>query len=90
MSSVRIKVISSSKFLTELLTSGMNDTFSVIEIIEEDESEELIEAAELVNTFECNCLSDNMKATELAEEIEIESKPPRVSEEREGIEDTEI
>ena len=61
MSSVRIKVISSSKFLTELLTSGMNDTFSVIEIIEEDESEELTEAIELVEVFESNFLMETWK-----------------------------
>ena len=61
MSSVRIKVISSSKLLTELLTSGMNDTFSVIEIIEVDKSEELIEAVEQAEVFESNFLMENMK-----------------------------
>ena len=62
---------------------------SVIETLEEDESEELIEAAEPVEIFQCNSLLDNMEATEVAEEIEIESKSPRVSEEREGTKDTE-
>ena len=67
----------------------MDDSFSVIEIIEESESEELIKAAELVEIFECNSLPDNMEAIEVSEEIEIESKLPRVSEESEGTEDTE-
>ena len=42
-----------------------------------------------VEMFECNSLPDDMEATEVAEEIKIESKSPRVSEEREGTEDTE-
>ena len=62
----------------------MDDSFSVIEIIEEDNSEELIEVAEWVEIFECNSLPDNMEAIEVAEEIEIDSKSPRVSEESEG------
>ena len=61
----------------------MDDSISVIETIEEDKSEELIEATEPVEIFNCNSLPDNMEATELAEEIEIESKSPRVSEESE-------
>ena len=52
-------------------------------------SEELIEAAEPVEVFECHSLPNNMKATEVAEEIEIESKSPRVSEASEGTENTE-
>ena len=67
----------------------MDDSFSVIEIIEEDESEEFIEAVEPVKTFECNSLPDNMEASEVAKEIEIESKSPRVLEASEGTEDTE-
>ena len=63
-------------------------SISVIETIDEDESEELIEAAEPVEISECNSLTDNTEATEVAEEIEIESKSPRVSEEREGTEYT--
>ena len=62
---------------------------SVIETLEEDESEELIEAAKPVEISECNSLTDNMEATEVAEEIEIESKSPIVLEDREGTEDTE-
>ena len=61
----------------------MDDSISVIETIEEDKSEELIEATEPVEIFNCNSLPDNMEATKLAEEIEIESKSPRVSEESE-------
>ena len=67
----------------------MDDSFSVIEIIDEDESEVLIEAAEPVEIFECNSLLDNMEVTEVVGDIEIESKSPRVSEEREGTEDIE-
>ena len=67
----------------------MDDSFSVIERIEEDESEELIEADEPVEIFECYFFLDNMEVTEVAEEIEIEYKSPRVSEEREDTEDTE-
>ena len=55
----------------------MDDSFSVIERIEEDESEELIEADEPVEIFECYFFLDNMEVTEVAEEIEIESKSPR-------------
>ena len=44
---------------------------------------------EPVKIFECNSFPDNMEATEVVEEIKIESKSPRVSEEREGTEDTE-
>ena len=57
--------------------------------MEEDESEELIESIESVEIFECNSLPDNVEASEIAEEIEIEYKSPRVSEEREDTEDTE-
>ena len=42
-----------------------------------------------VEMFECNSLPDDMEATEVAEEIKIESKSPRVSEESESTEDTE-
>ena len=78
MSSVRTKVTSSSKLLTGLVTSGMNDTFSVIEIIEENESEELIEAVEPVEVFESNFLMENMEVTEEVEEKEIQSKSPGI------------
>ena len=60
----------------------------MIEIVEEDGSEELIEAAEPVEIFECNSLPDNMETIEVVEEIEIKSKSPRVPEERENTEDT--
>ena len=50
----------------------MNDSFSVIEITEEDESEKSIEGAEPVEIFEYNSLPDNMESIETAEEIEIE------------------
>ena len=63
----------------------MDDSFSVIE---EDESEELIEVAEPVEIFECDSLPHNMEETEVAEEIEIESKSPRVLKDWEGTEDT--
>ena len=52
--------------------TGIDYSFSVIKIIEKDESEELIEAAEPVEIFECNSLPDNMESIETAEEIEIE------------------
>ena len=55
----------------------MDDSFSVIEIIEEDESEELIEAVEPGGMFEYCSLPENMTAIE---EIEIKSKSARVSE----------
>ena len=67
----------------------MDDSFSVIEIIEEDGSEELIESTDPVEIFECNSLPDNMEVTEVVEKIEIEFKSLRVLEEREGIENTE-
>ena len=53
-------------------------------------SEELIETVEPVELFECDSFPDNMEIIEVAEEKEIESNSPRVSEEREGTEDTEI
>ena len=56
----------------------MDEVFLVIDVIEEDESEELIEAAEPVEIFECNSLPDNMEATEVVKEIVIEYKSPRV------------
>ena len=85
---VRAK-LTSAYILTWTSITGMDDSILVIETIEEDESEELIEADEPVEIFECDSLLDNMEATEVAEEIEIEYKSPRVSEEREGTEDTE-
>ena len=50
----------------------MDDSFSVIEIIEEDVREELIETAEPVEILEWDYLPDNMESIETAEEIEIE------------------
>ena len=88
-SSAIAKAISSSNVLTWISITGMNDSFSVIETIEEDESEELIEAVESVEMFKYNSLPDNTEAAEVAAKIEIESKSPSVSEEREGIKDTE-
>ena len=77
---------------------------SVIESIDEDESEELIEAAEPVEISECNSLTDNMEATEVSftnwwftEELSSDTNSvagkdkssSKVSEEREVKEDTE-
>ena len=67
----------------------MDDSFSVIEIIEGDGSEESIESTEPVEIFECNSLPDNMEVTEVVEKVEIEFKSLRVLEEREDIENTE-
>ena len=78
MASVTAKSILSSNLLTWTYITGMDDSLSVIEIIEKDESEELIEAAEPVEIFECNSLPDNMEATEVVKEIVIEYKSPRV------------
>ena len=75
--------------LTSAYILTCTSNISVIETIEQDESEELIEADEPVEIFERDYLLDNMEATEVAEEIEIESKSPKVSEEREDTEDTE-
>ena len=56
----------------------MDDSFSVIEIIEEDEPEELTEAVEPGEMFEYCSVPENMAAIE---EIEIKSKSTRLSEE---------
>ena len=88
-SSAIAKSISSLNLLTWTSITGMDDSFSVIKIIEEDDSEELIEAAKLVEIFEYNSLPDNMEATKVVEETETESKSPRFSETSEGTEDTE-
>ena len=63
----------------------MDDSFSVIEIIEEDEPEELTEAVEPGEMFEYCSIPENMAAVE---EIEIKSKSARVSEE--GSEDPHV
>ena len=50
-SSTIAKSISSSNLLTWTSITWMDDSFSVIEIIEEDESEELIDTDEPVEIF---------------------------------------
>ena len=76
MPSTRAKAILS---LNSLTCTSINGMYALFSVIEEDESEEVIEAVEPAEVFDSNSLPDNMEATEEVEKIEIESKSPRVS-----------